>query len=131
MSALPVAPKLLLTPAILMELKRITLERMPSEACGLILPTPRDGATGSQVVELPNRSMNHTDSYEIQPIDIPLEIGPWLEDATPEEVHRVAIWHSHPGGSVGPGSIDLEKKIPNAAYLVVALVGNELIPTWF
>ena len=128
MTALPVAPKIILTEAILKELKRITLERMPSEACGLILPSDHDGRL---VIELPNRALDHQTNYEIWPTDIPLAMGEWLEAATREEVHRVAIWHSHPGGWVGPSKADLEMKVPNAAYLVVALEKNVLVPTWF
>jgi proteasome lid subunit RPN8/RPN11 len=123
---------IVLFPEILEELKRIALERSPNEACGVLLPTPRGHNSASQVVELPNRSMQHHDSYQIYPSDIHITLAEWIEDSTVEDVGKMAVWHSHPGGNVGPSADDLKMKVDGLQYLVVTLTAEqELIPCWF
>ena len=44
---------------------------------------------------------------------------------------RVALWHSHPGGGVGPSREDMQNKTPLKYHLVLALVDGDLVPTWY
>lgn len=127
-----VKPAIVLFPEILEELKRIALERYPNEACGVLLPTPRGHGAASQVVELPNRSLTHHDSYQIYPSDIHITLEEWIEDSTVEDVGKMAVWHSHPGGNVGPSAEDMKMKVEGLQYLVVTLTTEkELVPCWF
>lgn len=127
-------PRITLTSEILNELARITTLRMPSEACGVLLPTPRSARLGSasQVVELPNRSMDAGHAYAINGEDVQLEIEDWAKTAS--EAHRdgIALWHSHPSGFIGPSQGDLEDRLEGIAYLVVCFnEHNQFIPSWF
>lgn len=122
---------IVLTSEIMGELRRIVLYRLPSEACGLLLPSPRGHGSATQVVELPNRSPIHRSGYAIDPDDVYLEIEAWMEGQTEEEIGRVAVWHSHPKGHVGPSKGDLNIKEEGVPYLVLAVQDNQIIPCWF
>lgn len=99
------------------ELLRIVKQRAPHEAVGLII--------GTQVVELPNRSGTPEHSFELHKVD--------LLDALNEVVDTSAVilWHSHPSGGIGPSRIDLAQKTPFAYHLVVSLVDDALVATWY
>jgi proteasome lid subunit RPN8/RPN11 len=120
-----------LSDAILAEVERIGRERMPSEACGLILPPPGDRAKamGShpQVIELPNRSLTPQDSYEMSPGDAQIELERWMarDSVTQEHIDMMVCWHTHPGGGVGPSKNDLENRPPDISMIVVTLIGDK------
>jgi proteasome lid subunit RPN8/RPN11 len=129
---LGVAPPVHLTPDLLAEIGRIGLYRAPGEACGILLPYPRNSRPESQVVELPNRHKDFNQAYMVQGEDIAIEIGDWLAEASSEDTARLSVWHTHPGGGVGPSRGDLRSKVPNVAYLVVSLNSDgSFTPCWF
>lgn len=102
------------------ELLRITKLRAPNEATGLLFADGR-------VVELPNHSASPHNSFEMHREDIIAQ----LDD---EMMYLgVTLWHSHPGGGVGPSSIDMRQKQKYTffQYLVVSLVDGELVSTWY
>lgn len=121
-------PPLHLSEALLAEIEEIGRRRLPSEACGLLLPEPLHR---SQVVELPNRSLTPHDSYTIWPDDIEVAIGAWAHSVGEAARNAVAIWHTHPRGNVGPSRGDMRQRLDGVPYLVVALTGDQAIPTWF
>lgn len=117
------------------EIVRIGLDAAPSEACGVLLPTPKvaDWGETAKVVPLPNRSLDHIHNYAIQPGDIKLAIAEWAARSTAEERNALAVWHTHPRGEVGPSRTDMQTRLPGIAYLVVAIDPDTRsgIPTWF
>lgn len=122
-------PKIHLSEKLLEKINRIGQDRLPNEACGLLLPSDWHG---EQVIELPNRSLRPHDEYIIWPDDVEVAIGEWAHQVDHDARNAVAVWHTHPAGNIGPSPGDLAKRIEGAAYLVVAYQGDgSWIPTWF
>lgn len=119
-----------LTPEMVEKINAVGRLRSPVEACGIILPRPKQGENStSQIVELPNRSLEPS-AYKIEVADIRLQLGPDLSDRT--LIEHLAIWHTHPAGNVGPSRSDMQKRREGLAYLVVALQDDgTAIPAWF
>lgn len=95
------------------------MEGAPEEVCGLIV----NETTGVQVIPLRNRAEDPTASYVI-------------DNATlrqlalkPKTWQHVAVYHTHPGGQVGPSARDLEHRITGVKYLVVTIPTGEAV--WF
>ena len=44
---------------------------------------------------------------------------------------EVILWHSHPSGGVGPSTADMRNKTPLKHHLVVSLVDDDLVSTWY
>lgn len=63
--------------------------------------------------------------------DILLELEGLAQELSGNELHRIAFWHTHPQGNVGPSAGDMRDRIEGASYLVVALQETEAIPCWF
>lgn len=100
------------------ELLRITRERAPLEAVGLILP---DGS----VMELPNHAENPESNFKASREDM-------RECLSPEvDLEEVALWHSHPQGGIGPSRMDMKSKTPFHHHLVVSFVNNDLVLSWY
>lgn len=114
-----------LNPQLTAEIVRIGLDRAPNEACGILLPPPGDifrfRSRNRQVIELPNRSLNPRDSYEIRGTDIVQELSEWFESVEPSDDPGLVIWHTHPSGNVGPSRGDLDHKLETFTYLVVSI----------
>lgn len=114
------------------EIEKIGKLRYPNEACGILLPVPHKGKS---VFELPNRSKEPADSFELWGTDIMLQleaIDPELMDSSPEELAEYTIWHTHPRSHVGPSATDLENKPAFFKHLVIAISEEAPpVPTWF
>jgi proteasome lid subunit RPN8/RPN11 len=93
----------------------------------MLLPEPWNG---SQVIELPNRSLNGSNSYTIWPDDVEVALGEWAHRVDQIAREAVGVWHTHPSGLIGPSRLDMQKRIDGVAYLVVSL-GEKPVPTWF
>lgn len=92
----------------------------PYEACGIILGV-------SDVIQLPNHSDEPLDSYSVDKEDVLDAIEEWLgesEDAALADLNLV-IWHTHPGGNIGPSRGDLRVRVEGVHYVVVTLPGGE------
>jgi proteasome lid subunit RPN8/RPN11 len=117
-----------LTKQILDAIGRIGRDRLPNEACGLILPPPGDASRAPgmhrQVIELPNRSSSPRDSYEIGMHDIEVALEKWgeQEGVTSDDIAQMVVWHTHPSGHIGPSRGDMRAKASDLAYLVVTLL---------
>lgn len=98
--------------------------RLPSEACGVILPTPY---RGQYVIELPNRSLTAHRSFIMWSTDLQLEIGPWLIDHG-DRLGEVIFWHTHPSGDPEPSVQDLANRVVDADNLVVTYSGDTRNP---
>jgi proteasome lid subunit RPN8/RPN11 len=107
---------------------RIGRSRAPAEACGLLLIDP---SSPDRVIELANRAMDPTRRYEFNSGDVIIALE--NNDIDPDSYQgELVIWHTHPGGSIGPSMEDLQQKVEGVPFLVVALLddGTEIID-WF
>jgi proteasome lid subunit RPN8/RPN11 len=95
------------------------IEGAPDEVCGIMVNEPN----GVRLVQLANRSETPTDSYRIDPQTIR------QLTLQPDSWKHIAIWHTHPGGRVGPSPMDIQHKIPGIHYLVVTVPTGEC--RWF
>lgn len=95
----------------------------PVEACGIISPDLR-------VVTLPNVTPNSPESsYAVEAEDLVEAIDDYVERSgvKPQGLTRdhFIIWHTHPGGQIGPSVGDLRERLPGFKYLVVTLPNGE------
>lgn len=112
-------------------ISEIGRKRAPNEACGLLLPTK---VNGTQVIEMPNRSLEPLDSFEMKGEDMVLALELLFRGPFPEEmVPGLTAWHTHPRGHVGPSPFDMRNKSGNMKNLVVTIFDNGKPPlaTWF
>lgn len=100
------------------ELKQKILDSSPFEAAGLILP---DG----EVKILRNRAEDPRSNFLFYKEDLTHA----LEGV--EDVSEIIVWHSHPGGGIGPSMIDIRQKTPFRYHLVLTIVNNDIVPTWY
>lgn len=99
-----------LSPQAQREVLRYGEAAAPQEACGIILPPDR-------VVRLPNRvkpARLKTEAYEVHLEDVVAAVERWME-TEPSAVHHLrdfdfVVWHTHPGGGVGPSRRDVRAK---------------------
>ena len=112
------------------QIARIGKDRLPNEACGLILPYP---VKGVQVIELPNRSKKPHDSFEMTGEDMLLSLEQVFQGDFPEHLlPSLTAWHTHPRGHVGPSKFDMENKPAKFKSLVVTLFDDSPpLATWF
>lgn len=108
----------ILTQQTLNQLKTLILDKSPHEAVGLL-------TTAGLVIELPNRSSNPQTTFEIHKSDIIAS----LEGVEP--IENLTLWHSHPGGGIGPSRQDLQQRVEYFNHLVLAIVDGELVLTWY
>jgi proteasome lid subunit RPN8/RPN11 len=106
-------------PAALRRVQDLGIETAPEEACGILV----DEAGGIRVVQMLNRADDRLNGYAIDPVtlrQLALKPGSWK---------HVAIWHTHPGGMVGPSLGDLDHRIHGVEYVVVTIPSGET--RWF
>lgn len=117
-----------LTEAMLDQFKRIIKDRLPAEACGVLLPTPH---RGHHIWEMPNRSMNSHDGFTMKAVDVQIQLKEWIE-ANPGLLTEVTFWHTHPSGNSTPSKPDLDNRVDQACNLIVALSpDDEVIFSWY
>lgn len=96
----------------------IGLEKLPFEACGIIVPD-LDRPAADWVHSMHNRSEDPLNSYALDVSTIKQLVG------SPDAYSDVLVWHTHPSGHVGPSKRDWDDRILGLRYLVVALPGGE------
>jgi proteasome lid subunit RPN8/RPN11 len=104
---------------IIPQIMAIGMQEAPNEACGIIVPElglPAD----LWVKQMKNQHPSPTNSYAIDPETI-------ATIARSSAWEDVIVWHTHPGGSVGPSRGDLQARRPGLRYLVVTLPGGEKV----
>lgn len=111
-------PKPWLSPEALDQIVKIGKEAAPREACGILSPD-------LHVTALPNRSERPTSSYLVSSDDLVEAIETYLDRSgvNPEALSRghFIVWHTHPGGLIGPSRGDLDTKVPGFIYYVIAI----------
>lgn len=112
------------SPEIIDQVLRYGRAEDPNEACGIVTPD-------SEVTLLPNTSTSPTDSFVISSEDLVNAIERYVRrtGVNPELLNRehFIIWHTHPGGVVGPSAGDLRERIEGFQYLVVTLPTEEAV----
>jgi proteasome lid subunit RPN8/RPN11 len=103
---------------LLRDLQDLIRSKLPYEAVGLIL---NDG----EVVELTNLRGDELHEMLISRA----ELLSALE--TQSSIENVVLWHSHPHGGVGPSRTDLKQKTPLPYHLILSVVNDEIVPTWY
>jgi proteasome lid subunit RPN8/RPN11 len=102
--------------------------RSPAEACGLLLID--ESSPDQRVIELANRSMRPHTSYEFTGDDAYIALT--NNGVEGWNYIEVAVWHTHPGGSIGPSTEDLTQKLEGVPHLVVALLDDgTTMHEWF
>lgn len=120
---------IVLEPDLVNTIAHIGMQRKPNEACGVITPTPHKGR---RVFEVPNRSSLPRDSFEMSSEDIVLELRHWMaNNQAYARWDQLVMWHTHPGGNIGPSQTDVENRIEHCGNLVVALLDCGPHATWF
>jgi proteasome lid subunit RPN8/RPN11 len=90
------------------------MECAPEEACGLAVESG-DGYYFRQAV---NIAEDPCRGYELNAREVSAGLN---------EDDHVIIWHTHPGGRVGPSEGDLAYRIPGVTYLVVTVPSGEAV----
>jgi proteasome lid subunit RPN8/RPN11 len=93
------------------------IETAPNEACGLLV---LDNGY-YEVYHLANEASDPTSGYKMSPASIGeviTDMETWDNDVT--------IWHTHPGGTVGPSDADLASLVSGCRYLVVTIPSAEV-----
>lgn len=101
--------------------------RAPNEACGLLLSQPYQTPRGrwTRVLEIQNSSTEPETSYQMDGSEIER-----VMEGKPDQT--VAVWHTHPGGLIGPSTGDMKNRPdPEVPMLVVTLTVDGPIPSWF
>lgn len=101
------------------ELKRIALARAPHEAVGILY---NDGT----VIEL----INHAEVPEMNFVIRKEEVWQLTVDYE-KSWEGMTLWHTHPGGGIGPSRTDMQNKTAFPYHLVVTIMDNEVVPTWY
>jgi proteasome lid subunit RPN8/RPN11 len=110
----------LLRESTLKQLSELVKLRAPMEAVGLLLPD-------ETVVELENQSINPEDTFSLDR----QQIVDALQGVEESLLDECCLWHSHPSGGVGPSRTDMQRKTPFRYHLVLTLVEDEIVPTWY
>ncbi len=99
-------------------IKQAVLSSREIEVVGLIMP-------GDRLVLLTNHSKSPQNGFEVSRREI-FDVISGQPD-----LDRVIFWHSHPGGGIGPSRIDMQQKMPVFRHLVVSIVNDDLVYTFY
>ena len=91
----------------------------PREACGVAVKLTENRR---RVFRLPNTAADPCRHFSFHTKELHEVLQGFRQD-------QVIIWHTHPGGTVGPSDTDLDEVIDGVSYLVVAIPGGEA--TWY
>jgi len=112
------------TPSTVDKIMELGMVAHPNEACGVILPD-------NTLVEISNIAKHPTWSYILDPAGFTNALNGYLQkpDSRGDELYMdsIIIWHTHPGGVVGPSDGDKAEMIGDLRYLVVTLPSGEAI----
>lgn len=99
-------------------ISQVVFSEKPREAVGLL-------TSDGRVIQLTNRSSEPESNFEITKADL-------LEALSSESnLTGLIFWHSHPGGGIGPSRTDMQQKIPHLQHLVVSVLEDDLVYTFY
>ena len=99
-------------------LRQFAIAASPREAVGLIL-------SDLSVVRLPNYASAPEHQFKVAKNDILNALG------DEENLDEVVFWHSHPMGGLGPSRLDMKHKTLFNHHLVLSVVENDIVPSWY
>jgi len=99
-------------------LRQYALAAAPREAVGLIL-------SDLTVIRLPNYASAPEHQFKVSKKDIVTAL------ADEETLSEVVFWHSHPLGGLGPSRIDMKQRTLFNHHLVLSVVENDIVPSWY
>lgn len=100
------------------------LEEAPLEACGLLIG--HETLAGTLIaLKLRNISPSPRDSWRIDTAWVMHHLFPRMTRA--EFYDQVMVWHTHPGGTLGPSRMDLETMKTGVHYCVVTVPTGEVV----
>lgn len=102
------------------ELRSIALCNV-EEQVGLIDPL-------GNILRLTNLHEEPRSNFEVSKSDISRALSS-LPDGV--EAMDCTLWHTHPGGGVGPSRSDLRNKTPFNYHLVVSVIEDDIKLTWY
>lgn len=112
------------SPEVVDQILRYGRAEEPNEACGVVTPD-------SRVIRLPNRAPSPTNSFVITSEDLVNEIEAYVLRAgvEPSQLTRehFILWHTHPGGVVGPSKGDLRERTSGFQYVVISMPNGEAV----
>lgn len=100
----------------------------PKETCGILLPTPW---RGRWIVEVKNTSDHPKTSFCFTTEALRDALSEWFETVSRHDPHELVIWHTHPGGGVGPSRTDMQARVEGVGHLVVALTDRGPVPSFY
>lgn len=113
------------------QIRQLGMETGADEICGLLLTRPD---TGPRLCQVPNRARNPRRNVVMLSDDM---LDGVLElvgnpDRYPGDLTRdLVVWHTHPGGLVGPSMVDLEwrwtETLSQTRCLVVTIPSGEAV----
>lgn len=117
-------PKAWASPEVVAQILLVGEREAPNEACGIVTPD-------LAVVQLPNSATSPTDSYAIASEDLGdavwryhVKSGADMNALSPA---HFMVFHTHPGGVVGPGPGDMHNKVGAFQYIVISLPNGEAV----
>ena len=107
------------SPEVVDQILELGRAKSPVEACGIVTPDLR-------VVSLPNRHETSTrDSFVISSEDLINVVEEYVERSGVDPMlldrSHFMVWHTHPGGLVGPSQGDMQNRVEGFQHLVVTL----------
>lgn len=96
----------------------LVLKNQSQEVVGIITADGR-------VVELPNLSPHPSANFQVSKADLLKAL------AGESDLSNLVFWHSHPGGGIGPSRTDMQQKIPYLQHLVVSIVNDDIVYTFY
>ena len=107
----------LVSDELLHTLTKLVEQELPNEAVGLILVC-QSGL--NHVLPVINRSHSPQDSFMVKTLDILDAIE--AAGLTKESIiwGDSVLWHSHPGGVIGPSRVDMRQKLEGIRHLVLS-----------
>lgn len=111
---------LVLKPSLESRIKELARSSHTKELVGII-----DGV--GNLFLLSNKSNNPLNSFEIDKSEI-LEL---FTSGVARDPSGTTLWHTHPSGLVGPSRIDVQQKTVFPYHLVVTLLEDQEVLTWY
>lgn len=120
---------MLVTADDLTQIIAIGLTRMPQEACGLLVTRIDDGPRIAEVQNMAPEPYHDVVMKNDDILDALLEVVGDPARYPGNLTRELVVWHTHPGGLVGPSKVDMEyrKKLGSTRCLVVTLPSGEAV----
>jgi proteasome lid subunit RPN8/RPN11 len=101
---------------------------LPNETGGILFPEPL-GSSWIDVMKI-NNAPDPTTGMHFSKVEIVDSCLRYVK--SDDDWADLTIWHTHPGGGIGPSRSDMRHRIPEMGNLIIALLGDGVgIPNWY